>query len=334
MEQVRNKIEQTRDREVLAKYAYHFRSIEDELESALSSKVSAIEKMARHTLLGQGKRLRPLLFVLCANLFGNEAEDLYRLSVVFEYIHTASLLHDDVLDNAEVRRKKPSANTLWGNHAAVLVGDFLYSKAFVRAIDLANLQFFRKLTRTTTIMAEGQVLELLHTGDWNLDVDTYFNIIVAKTAVLISAACACGGIISGADDDEVARLESFGMNMGVAFQLVDDILDYTSTEKVFGKPVGKDLSEGKVTLPLIYALQSTSGPERQRVVSMLSEIGENEDSRKKVVELVRKSGALERVRREAGAYVRKAGRQLETFPSSEARDNLLELSQYIVERSF
>jgi len=244
------------------------------------------------------------------------------------------LLHDDVLDNAEVRRKKPSANTLWGNHAAVLVGDFLYSKAFVRAIDLANLQFFRKLTRTTTIMAEGQVLELLHTEDWNLDVDTYFNIIVAKTAVLISAACACGGIISGADDDEVARLESFGMNMGVAFQLVDDILDYTSTEKVFGKPVGKDLSEGKVTLPLIYALQSTSGPERQRVVSMLSEIGENEDSRKKVVELVRKSGALERVRREAGAYVRKAGRQLETFPSSEARDNLLELSQYIVERSF
>ncbi len=334
MEQVRTKAVQPRDQEVLAKYAHHFRIIEEELENTLYSKVPAIKKMGRHSLLGQGKRLRPLLFVLSCNLFGNESEHIYKLSVVFEYIHTASLLHDDVLDNAEIRRKKPSANTLWGNHAAVLEGDFLYSKAFLSAVNLANLEFFKKLTRTTTIMAEGQVLELLHTGDWNLDTRTYFNIIIAKTAVLISAACACGGIISEADDRDVARLENFGMNMGIAFQLVDDILDYTSTEKVFGKPVGKDLREGKVTLPMIYTLEDMKSMDREKVLSLLTSIAEDEDAHKEVVELVRANGALERVRSEAERYVEKAAEQLAPFPDTDAKYNLLELNQYIVGRSF
>ena len=333
MEQARNRIKQT-DGDVLTKHAHHFRLIESELQNGVFSKVSALEKMASHTLLAPGKRLRPLLFVLCANLFGYSPHYLYRLSVIFELIHTASLLHDDVLDNAQVRRKRPSANALWGNHAAVLVGDFLYSKAFVRAVDLANLQFFKKLTRTTTIMAEGQVLELLHTADWNMGVETYFDIIIAKTAVLISAACGCGGIISGATDEDVSRLENFGMNMGIAFQMMDDILDYTSTEEVFGKPVGKDLKEGKVTLPLIYTLQDMKRAERERVTSLLNEIGKDGEGYKEVMELVRKSGALERVKREAEGYVEKAARQLEDFPDSEAKDSLLELNQYIVERPF
>ena len=334
MEQVRSESLHTRDQDVLARYAHHFRLIEEELEGALASTVPAIEEIGRHTLLGQGKRLRPLLFILSAQLFGNEDKDLYKLSVVFEYIHTASLLHDDVLDNAEMRRKKPSANTLWGNHAAVLEGDFLYSKAFLCAADFGNLEFFKKLTQTTTVMAEGQVLELLHTGDWDLSTGTYFDIIIAKTAVLISAACSCGGIISGAGRQEVARLERFGKNMGIAFQLIDDVLDYTSTEKVFGKPVGKDLREGKVTLPLIYALGQAGPAERRRIVTLLSEISRSEQARRKVVDIVRESGAIERVQSEAEAYVGRAARQLEEFPKSEAKSNLLELNQYIVERSF
>ena len=334
MEQVRSDSIDTRDQEILAKYSYHFERIERELARGLSSKVDAIEQMGRHSLLGQGKRLRPLIFVLCCRLFGNHSEGMYKLSTVFEYIHTASLLHDDVLDNAEVRRKKPSANTLWGNHAAVLEGDFLYSKAFDVAVNYADLNFFKKLTETTTIMAEGQVLELLHERDWGLAPEIYFDIVYSKTAVLISAACACGGIVSGARPDELARLEGFGTNMGIAFQLVDDILDYTSTQKVFGKPVGKDLLEGKVTLPLIYTLAAIPRSERDEVFELLEDLGRNEEALAKVIDLVRHNGALARVKAEAEAYVARATEQLKGFPYSEARESLLELNQYIVTRSF
>ncbi|MBW2022215.1 MAG: polyprenyl synthetase family protein [Deltaproteobacteria bacterium] len=334
MEQIGSQPIKIKDQEVLSKYAHHFERIEQELAQALSSKVGAIEEMGRHSLLGQGKRLRPLLFILCCRLFDNNSEELYKLSIVFEHIHTASLLHDDVLDNAQLRRKKPSANTLWGNHAAVLEGDFLYSKAFSTAVNYAGLDFFKKLTETTTIMAEGQVLELLHERDWRLAPETYFDIIYAKTAVLISAACACGGIISGARPDEVGQLEGFGTNMGIAFQLMDDILDYTSTEKVFGKPVGKDLREGKVTLPLIYTLSTMTPSERDEITFLLNRPDRNEDVYTEIMALVRSNGALARVRNEAEAYVRKAAEQLDSFPHSKAKDNLLELNAYIVNRSF
>jgi len=326
--------QQMRDQEILEKYRPHFLKIEYELEQALLSKVDAIAEIGRHSLLGHGKRLRPLLFILCCNLFQYQSQELYKLSVVFEYIHTASLLHDDVLDNAEVRRKRPSANRLWGNHAAVLEGDFLYSKAFSIAVNYANQAFFRKLTETTTIMAEGQVLELLHTRNWALTPKTYFDIITAKTAVLISAACACGGIISGASQQEVRLLEQFGMNMGIAFQLMDDLLDYISTEEVFGKPVGKDLREGKVTLPLIYTLSGISEQERASLQSLLAGDQLNEHTHARIMNLVKSNGALARVRREAETYTEKAAEVLDPFPDSETKENLLELNQYIIHRAF
>lgn len=334
METARSYSMEIRDQEVLAKHAHLLERIEHELGQALSSSVPAVEEMGRHSLLGQGKRLRPLLFILCARLFGNQSDSLYKLSIIFEYIHTASLLHDDVLDNAEMRRKKPSANTLWGNHAAVLEGDFLYSKALHTAAEHASLDFFRKLTEATTKMAEGQVLELLHERDWTMAPETYFEIINAKTAVLISAACSCAGIISGASQEEIGRLERFGTNMGIAFQLVDDILDYTSNEKVFGKPVGKDLREGKVTLPLIFTLASISQAQREEIEGVLRGPSIPEDRYADLLDFVRDNGALDRVRAEAEAYVSRAAEQIETFPPSEARDNLLELNRYIVRRSF
>ena len=324
---------------ILGKHQKHFQRIEEELQKGLDSGVQLIQEVGRHSLMGPGKRLRPLFFVLCGELMGKEAESLYPLSIVFEYIHTASLLHDDVLDNAELRRKKPAANVLWGNHAAVLEGDYLYSKAFSVAVSYGNLQLLKCLTETTTRMAEGQVLELLHTWDWEISPETYMEIIVAKTAVLLSAACACGGLAAGAGQREVDSLAHFGLNMGIAFQLTDDLLDYASTREVMGKPVCKDLREGKVTLPLIYTLAELDSRRRRSLLAPFSEIEpdrpkDREEKFQRVVELVRRNGALERVRMDAQKFVEKAASYLGPLPEGPTKLALLELNSFILERSF
>ena len=327
-----NKNKMDPDAKILNQHKNHFVRINDELERVLSSRVALIEDIGNHALLGHGKRLRPLLFVLSSHLCNCRSDNVYLLSTIFEYIHTASLLHDDVLDNAHIRRKKPSVNQVWGNHAAVLEGDFLYSKSFSIAVASGNLAFFEKLTETTTQMAEGQVLELIHTDNWDTTREAYHDIITAKTAVLISAACACGAIISDAEEEEAHSLAQFGLNMGIAFQLMDDSLDYTSSQEVFGKPVGKDLREGKITLPLIYTLSGLDEAERARIERRFKKGKATEDDYQSVITLVRTKGALERIRTEAQAYVDEAAKWLGCFPDSIGKTKLLELNQYIVER--
>lgn len=316
----------------MAKYQPYFEKIDREVEKALSSRISLIEEIGGHTLLGGGKRLRPLFFIISCELCGFRDERLYRLSTIFEYIHTASLLHDDVLDNANTRRKKPSANHLWGNHAAVLEGDFLYSKSFCVAVEAGNVSFLKLITDTTTQMAEGQIMELLHTNDWNMSREVYLDIINAKTAVLIAAACGGGGILSSADKRGVQALQKFGHLMGMAFQMMDDVLDYTSDQAVIGKPVGKDIREGKITLPLIYALEETADAERKRIQALFEQREPSDDEYQGLIDLVRKNGVLERVRSEAQRYVDKAALCLDGFRDSTARENLLELNRFIVER--
>ncbi len=322
------------DEKILTKYRAYFDRIDREVEKALSSRVSLIEEIGGHTLLGGGKRLRPLFFILSCQLCGFQDENLYRLSTIFEYIHTASLLHDDVLDNANTRRKQPSANHLWGNHAAVLEGDFLYSKSFCVAVETRNLPFLKLITDTTTQMAEGQILELLHTNDWNISRDVYLDIINAKTAVLISAACSGGGIISSATERDVHSLQKFGHLMGMAFQMMDDVLDYTSEQAVFGKPVGKDIREGKITLPLIYALEEMPEPERKDIRDLfMQQRPSSDENYEDLIALVRRNGVLDRVRSEAKEYVEEAALCLDGFSDSPARKNLLELNRFIIERS-
>jgi len=286
-----------------------------------------VEDMGKHALLGDGKRLRPLLFVLSCHLCNYQAPDLYLLSTIFESIHTASLLHDDVLDNAEIRRKRPSANQVWGNHAAVLEGDFLYTKALSIGIRTRNIPFLNKLTESTLRMTEGQMMEFAHTHDWDVTREQYMEIITAKTAVLISAACACGAILSGGSPEHMESLSQFGLNCGIAFQLIDDLLDYTSSEGVFGKPVGKDLREGKMTLPLIYTLSQIDEMERGKVRGRLSE-----ETCQSLIERVRCNGALDRIRKEAQEYVGRAADCLRIFPDSEAKTDLIRLSQHIIDR--
>ena len=316
----------------LTQFKDHFDIINEEMFKVFNSRVPLAEEIGRHALLGHGKRLRPLIFVLSCQLCNYQQEDVYRLSTIFEYIHTASLLHDDVLDNAEIRRNKPSANQVWGNHAAVLEGDFLFSKAMAIAIGAGNIPFLAKITETTTQMTEGQILELAHTDDWDISRDLYLEIVTAKTAMLISTACACGAIISDARSETAESLARFGLNAGIAFQLIDDLLDYTSSQEVFGKPVGKDLREGKITLPLIYTLTQLETTEKKRLEDLFVNQQPTDDDFRDIIDLVRGNGALDRIRDEAQSYVDNAINSLDIFPDSATKKDLIILSQHIIDR--
>jgi octaprenyl-diphosphate synthase len=318
----------------LALFETHFNKINGELQKLFDSRVPLVKEIGKYVLLGQGKRLRPLIFVLSCRLCGFENEEVYPLSTVFEFIHTSSLLHDDVLDNADTRRKKPSSNQIWGNHAAVLEGDFLFSKSLSLAVDTGCIPFIGRLTEATMQMSEGQILELVHTEDLKTTRDDYMNIIIAKTAVLISAACGCGAIISGSSPEVEDDLTRFGRSVGIAFQMMDDLLDYTSSEAVFGKPVGKDLLEGKITLPLIYTLSELHTDEKEIFAEQFKNRATNKDAYQFLLNRVRGSGVLERIRAEAQGYVDDAAECLGRFPDSAVKTNLLTLIQYIIHRTY
>jgi len=319
---------------IIKRHKAHFIKVNQELANNLNSQVSLIEDIGNHALLGNGKRLRPLFFIFSCHLCDYQGEDLYRLSTIFEYVHTASLLHDDVIDNAKIRRRKASTNHLWGNHTAILEGDFLYSKSSSIAVGSNNLLFLKRLAETSIQMVEGQVNELIHTDNWETSKEQYIGIITAKTGALISAACSCGAIISGSESEAEQSLSEFGMKAGIAFQLVDDLLDYTSSEGMFGKHVGKDLKEGKITLPLIYTLPRLEVSERKRLEALFRNHQATEEDYRCMIELVRNSGAIDQVLDEARSYVGKAADCLSLFPDSFAKRDLLELSQYVIERKY
>lgn len=318
----------------LDRFEHHFNRIEQELSSTYHSNVDLIDDISQHSLLGEGKRLRPLLFILSAQSCGYRSEEMYRLSTIFEYIHTASLLHDDVIDNADLRRKKPSARNIWGNTAAVLTGDYLAAKAQSIAIDSQSLELLKGLNRAGTRMAEGQVLELLQTNNWHLDRDRYMAIITAKTAELFVSACSSGAIISGADDQQIKTLGQFGFNLGITFQLIDDLLDYTASKEEFGKPVGQDLKEGKVTLPLIYALSELEEKEKKRFIQRITKEEDKGQALTEAIELVRTGNAVKQVQREAEEYSHKASTYLEKLPDSRAKTDLFDLNSFLVSRSY
>ncbi|MGE5838999.1 MAG: polyprenyl synthetase family protein [Deltaproteobacteria bacterium] len=316
----------------LDRFGSHLNAIDHALNQSLGARVPIVGEIVRYSLLSAGKRIRPLLFVLSARLCGYKGEDVYRLSTLFEYVHAASLLHDDVLDNADLRRSKPSVRQVWGNPAAVLGGDFLYAAASAIAVECGNLDLIRILSDVLKRMVEGQFLELEHTHDWNISKEEYLEIITAKTAALMGAACSSGGLVAGAGETTMRRLGDFGMNLGIAFQLMDDLLDYTSSEAVFGKPVGKDLKEGKITLPLVYFVSELEKGEVER----LGEIFRSQKARDRdygdLIRRVRTHGAVERIRTEAAEYVGRAEGLLELFPDSQVKADLVELGSYVLAR--
>jgi octaprenyl-diphosphate synthase len=316
----------------LDRFNPHFEAIEGELGRFLESRPSLVRDIASYALLGQGKRLRPLLFVLSARLCGFQDHGMYRFSTIFELLHTASLLHDDVLDHADLRRKKPSVPQVWGNPAAVLGGDYLYSLATIIATEFENLDVIRMLSENMKQMVEGQLLELAHTHDFGITKESYLQIITAKTAVLISSACASGALMAGSGKKEVERLGRFGLNIGIAFQLMDDVLDYTASEEEFGKPVGKDLREGKITLPLIYFFSEKTKADVNDLQDLFKSSKAGDEDYQRLIALVREKGVIRRIQREAEEYVARGNGFLDVFPESRSKQDLLGLGRYIIAR--
>ena len=296
----------------------------------LSSDVVLINQIAEHIIAGGGKRLRPMLHVLAAGAAGYAGDKHVKLAAIVEFIHTSTLLHDDVVDESDLRRGRKTANALWGNAASVLVGDFLYSRSFQLMVELDDMRIMRILADTTNTIAEGEVLQLLNIGNADVDEAAYLAVIERKTAVLFAAATELGGLLGGLPDDQVAALRSYGMELGYAFQIADDLLDYVSDADTLGKNIGDDLAEGKPTLPLIYALQKAS-PEQAQSLRHAIEHG-GLDSLDRIVAAIRDSGALERTHERALQHARAARAALAGLADSPHRDALLALADYSVER--
>ncbi|HQN18211.1 MAG TPA: polyprenyl synthetase family protein [Syntrophobacteraceae bacterium] len=304
--------------------------IEAEIDRNLSSSVPLISTVGRHIMGSGGKRLRPLLMILSARLCGYQGNHDAALAIVFEFLHASSLLHDDVVDNAEFRRNRPAANTLWGNPGVVLVGDFLYSKSILMTVAYNNIRILQALSEATTKMAEGEVLQLIHADNLDIDEQEYLEVITRKTAVLISAACQIGAIFGGGKAEEEKALRAYGINLGIAFQLIDDTLDYTGDETELGKPVGNDIQQGKATLPLIYALRNGSAAEREQLKDLFASNEDPLDRFHTINERVTRLGGIAYTRRLASEYVEGAKQALHGFPPLPAREILQDLADYVI----
>jgi octaprenyl-diphosphate synthase len=302
------------------------------LEENLKSHVPLISEVNQHILVGGGKRLRALLFVLSSRLCGVDGERAYYFSSIFEYLHAATLLHDDVIDNADLRRGKVSANTIWGNSASVLVGDFLLSKSFSLAVETQSLRLLDVLSNTTTHMAEGMVLELIHSHNLMVSEENYREVLINKTAILISAACQTGAIWGKATKEEEEALAQYGLELGIAFQLVDDLMDYTATQKDFGKPVGNDFKEGKITLPLIHTLQVCSDKDRHKISEMSKKDQFADEDFKFLSGLISHHGGLEYTQKMAREARDKAKGCLQGFKPDMNQQILSDLADYVIER--
>ncbi|MFO1313789.1 MAG: polyprenyl synthetase family protein [Burkholderiales bacterium] len=302
------------------------------LRTSLASDVVLIRQVAEYIIGGGGKRLRPALLLLTARATGYRGTEHHTLAAVVEMIHTATLLHDDVVDESDMRRGHATANAEFGNAASVLVGDFLYSRAFQLMVGVGRMRVLEILAETTNAIAEGEVLQLMNAGDADLDETSYIDVIQRKTARLFEAAARLGAVLGGAAPDVEDALARYGMHLGTAFQLVDDILDYSGDAEAIGKNVGDDLAEGKMTLPLIRAL-SHGSPEEAAVIRHAI-AGGGRDDFAQVVAALDRTGALAYARDRAEVEVDSAARCLDALPDSPERRILLELISFASTRRF
>ena len=295
----------------------------------------AIKTISHHMQSAGGKRLRPILLLLSSRLVKNSAEtsnEAIQLAAVVELIHTSTLVHDDVIDEAKTRRGAPSANALWGNQMSVLAGDWLYMQAFQLAMRQRNFAILDILIGLTQLMVEGEFLQMDRLGRIDISETDYMELVDRKTASLFSSCCRLGAMVGGADEAESARLGDFAWNLGMAFQMVDDILDFTSKEKILGKPVGNDLAEGKVTLPLLYALTETSREETRMIEMILKDRSYERVPFSRVLEIIEKYHGVERAQERAVHFTDRAREIIETFPDSAYRKAVLMIADIVTDR--
>ncbi len=307
--------------------------VEDQFRRNLTTDVDLINKVGDYVLSSGGKRFRPMLLLLSAKLCNYTGDKHIELAAVVEFIHTATLLHDDVVDSASLRRGNRSANSIWGNQTSVLVGDFLFSKSFSMMVNCGDLRVLKVLADTTTQITEGEIQQLINACDIEISEDQYLQVVRDKTAILIAASCQIGALISAADEQQQTALREFGLEIGTAFQLMDDALDYVAEEEVFGKERGHDLFEGKMTLPLIHTYSQSGAEERSEIVRIVEASELCTEDLDYICRLIDKRGGIEYTREKAAERIATAKQLLAIFPDCAARKALFDLADYVVSRN-
>jgi octaprenyl-diphosphate synthase len=308
------------------------KKLEVSIDQLVSTKVGFIKEIVNYIIKSGGKRIRPILVMLSSKLCGYNGEQHITYSAIIEFIHTSTLLHDDVVDNAKTRRGASTANIIWGNEASVLVGDFLYTKSFELMAEGDNFEIVKTMAHTTKQLSEGEILELLKTSDVSTTEEDYFEIIGNKTAVLFSVACEIGAILGNIDGEKRLCLKEYGHNLGMAFQLTDDMLDYNSYDEVLGKKVGTDLKEGKITLPLISAINAATEKERAVVKKVVEKSSITLKDFDRIRAIIEKYDGIKYTSDKAMEYTTAAKDCLKAFEPSPFKDALLELSEYVHKR--
>ncbi len=301
------------------------------IRQRLSSDVALVNQLSHYIINSGGKRLRPLLVLLSAKCFAYQGDKHHLLAAIIEFIHTATLLHDDVVDESELRRGNETANALFGNAASVLVGDFLYSRAFEMMVDIDDMRVMQILARTTNIIAEGEVMQLMNVHDAATTEEKYLEVIYCKTAKLFEAATQLGAVLCQRNEEEVLAMTAYGRYLGTAFQLIDDVMDYSSNSKEMGKNVGDDLAEGKPTLPLIYAMQQGTAEQAAVIKSAIEKGGY--DKIDEVQAIIQQTGSLEYSEKMAQKQAQLAIDELAHLPDSESKTMLENVARLSVYRS-
>lgn len=308
-----------------------FEALNKNVVKQLHSEVPLIENIGQYLIEAGGKRIRPLLVLLCSRAFGYQGEKHINLATVIEFLHTATLLHDDVVDMSEMRRGKPTANIQWGNPSSVLVGDFIYSRAFQLLVGIADMRIMEVMATTTNKISEGEVLQLVSQHNIAATEHDYMNVIHNKTAILFAAACSSAAILTNSDSSVQEKLHTFGLEVGMAFQLIDDVLDYNGDSDELGKNIGDDLAEGKPTLPLIYVLQHGNTEQKQLISSAIKAGGlEHLDE---IISVVKESDALEYTQQKAAERIAIALECLNVVPASSYKEGLVLIAQTAIARS-
>lgn len=303
------------------------------ISNELRSDIVLINTVSNYIISNGGKRLRPVTLLLAAGACGNTTAHHIPLAAIIEFIHTATLLHDDVVDASELRRGQATANNVWGNQASVLVGDFLYSRAFQQMVKINEMRIMDILADTTNMIAEGEVLQLMNSHDASITENDYYETIKRKTAILFQAACQLGAVISNVPEQTEMALADYGLNMGIAFQLIDDVLDYSGNADKTGKNIGDDLSEGKTTLPLIRAMKKLPQAQKQTIIDIVENDTQPVEINR-VIEIINTTDAMDYSRQHAQNYTQKATQALANLPDSQFKKSMLDLSEFFISRVY
>ena len=310
------------------------RAVNELIVQRMQSPVPLIPQLAGHVVAAGGKRLRPMLTLASARLCGYAGTRHIGLATCVEFIHTATLLHDDVVDDSALRRGLASANTVWGNKPSVLVGDFLFSRAFELMVEDGSLEVLGILSRASSIIAEGEVMQLVTTSDIETDEEAYLAVIRSKTAELFAAACRIGAVVADRPRGEADALYAFGMNLGVAFQLIDDVLDYSAKQVTLGKTIGDDFREGKMTLPIVLALLRGDEVEHRFWQRTIEQLEQDEGDLQQAIAILTARRALADTVERARGYIAAAGKSLAPFPDGAAKSALLDVADFCIERAY